>query len=92
MERFTDKNMSESQITEIVELMSGEHAEALKLWGERNYNQGVGCGMITGPILAIVVGFGAVVSVRAAKATWDLGKAFIEMIKDYSQGSGPASK
>ena len=54
MERFTDKKMTESQITEIVDLFNGEHAEALQLWTERTENNGTTVGIITGVLWTLV--------------------------------------
>lgn len=82
MERFTDKNMTESQITEIVELMDGEHAEALELWGARNRNQGEGTGMVAGVLMTLLVAGCTKLTVDLAKATWELGKAFVETVNE----------
>ena len=86
MERFTDKNMSESQITEIVELMSGEHAEALELWGKRNENSGIATGLITGTVITLLLCGGARIAAEAAKMTWKFGKAYVEIIKEHIPG------
>ena len=85
MERFTDKKMTESQITEIVDLMNGEHAEALQLWTERTENNGTAVGIITGALWA-VVGAGLVkVTWNLAKATWGWGKGLALYVKDNHQ-------
>ena len=86
MERFTDKNMTESQITEIVDLMNGEHAEALKLWTDRTRNEGEGNGLVAGALVGLGLTIGTVVAVNLAKATWQLGKAFVEIVKDKQPG------
>ena len=86
MERFTDKNMTESQITEIVELMNGEHAEALQLWAKRNENSGVATGMVGGVMLSVLAYISGKIAVSAAKATWGVGKAFVEAFNEYRPG------
>ena len=82
MERFTDKNMTDSQITEIIELMDGEHAKALELWGARNYNQGTGNGMILGAVSTLLVAGCAKIAYEWVKLTWNMGKAVVEVYKD----------
>ena len=82
MERFTDKNMTESQVTEIVELMNGEHAEALSLWGKRNESQGEATGLIAGALITTIIGAAVYVTCKCVKATAGMGKAFVELIKE----------
>lgn len=86
MERFTDKNMTESQITEVVELMNGEHGDALKLWTDRNRNEGEGNGLVAGALVGFGLTVATFVGVNLAKATWQLGKAFVQVVKDKMPG------
>lgn len=86
MERFTDKKMTESQITEIVELFDGEHAEALQLWTERTENKGASGGFVTGAFWT-ALGLGlAKLTWDMAKITWDWGKAAVSYVKDKNPG------
>lgn len=82
MERFADKNMTESQITEIVELFDGEHAEALQLWTERTKNGGHADGIIAGTVWTLL-GMGlAKLTWDMAKITWNWGKAAVMVVKE----------
>lgn len=82
MERFTDKKMTESQITEIVELFDGEHAEALQLWTERNKNGGYANGLVGGTIWTLLgLGLGKL-TWDMAKITWNWGKAVVITVKE----------
>ena len=86
MERFTDKNMTESQVTEIVDLFNGEHAEALQLWTERTEKDGQANGVIAGTVWT-VLGLGlAKLTWDMAKITWNWGKAAVEMVKENRAG------
>ena len=82
MEKFTSKTMNEVQINEIVELMNGDHAEALELWRAENYNAGEGSGLVGGALYGILGTVGVIVAVNLAKSTWNLGKCFVEMVKE----------
>lgn len=85
MERFTDKKMTESQITEIVDLFNGEHAEALQLWTERTNNNGAAAGMISGALWTLV-GAGLVkLTWNMAKTTLNWGKGLVLYVKDNYQ-------
>lgn len=85
MERFTDKKMTESQITEIVDLFNGEHAEALQLWTERTENNGTAVGVVTGALWS-VLGLGlAKLTWDMAKITWGWGNGLVCYVKDHHQ-------
>lgn len=78
----TNKKLTEAQVNEIAELMNGEHGEALQTWGENTFRAGQGAGMVGGVIYA---GFGALcvcMTVKAAKAAWEIGKDFVKFVKE----------
>ena len=82
MEKFTDKKMTDAQITEICDLFDGEHAEALQLWTERTKNDGQADGIIAGTIWT-VLGMGlAKLTWDMAKITWNWGKAAVMTVKE----------
>lgn len=66
--------ITESQAEEVLELMKGEHGEAIKKWGEMNANEGCKVGLIAGS-LSTVIG-----SMIIASAIY-LGKTVIETFK-----------
>lgn len=84
MEKFISKTMNESQVNEIVELMNGDHAEALELWRAENYNAGEGSGLVGGAMFGILGTIGVWLTVKMAKMTWDLGKCLVECVKERS--------
>lgn len=82
MEKFTSKTMNETQVNEIVELMNGDHAEALELWRAENYNEGEGIGLIGGALFGILGAIGVWLTVKTAKTTWRLGKGLVELVQE----------
>lgn len=82
MEKFVSKTMNENQVNEIVELMNGDHAEALELWRAENQSAGEGTGLVAGALIGIVGVASAVVAVKLVKATWDYGKAFVDLVRE----------
>ena len=77
----TNKKLTEAQTNEIAELMNGEHAEAIKTFGEENFRAGRGTGAIGGLMYAGLGAFCACIAVRAVRATWEIGKAFVQFVK-----------
>ncbi len=66
--------MNEAQAEEILELMKGEHGEAIKNWGKMNADEGCKVGMIAGSLTTII---GSVI----IAGTFYLGKTVIEAFK-----------
>lgn len=75
------KNMTEAQTNEIAELLNGEHAEAIKTFGEDNFRAGLGTGAIGGLMYAGLGAFCVMITVRAAQAAWAVGKVFVKFVK-----------
>lgn len=82
MEKFVSKTMNETQVNEIVELMNGEHAEALELWRAENQSTGEGTGLVAGALIGTVGALGVWLTVKMVKTTWDYGKAFVELVRE----------
>lgn len=82
MEKFISKTMNETQVNEIVELMNGDHAEALELWRAENYNEGEGNGLIGGALYGILGAIGVWLTVKTAKTTWNVAKGLVELVKE----------
>ena len=81
MENTTNKKLTEAQVNELAELMKGEHGETIKTYAENNFRAGQGAGAIGGLMYA---GLGALcvgITVRAAKAAWEIGKDFVKFVK-----------
>lgn len=82
MDKFTDKKMTDAQITEICDLFNGEHAEALQLWTERTENRGLSGGFVTGSLwTALGIGL-AKLTWDMAKITWNWGKEAVLYVKE----------
>ena len=82
MEKFISKTMNETQVNEIVELMNGDHAEALELWRAENQSAGEGTGLIAGALFGILGTAAVWATVNLAKQTWNFGKSFVELVKE----------
>lgn len=83
---FNNTKLTEAQVAEIKELMSGEHAKTLEMW----YDEDVGAaglgGMTVGALATLGVVFGSVVTIKLAKATWGLAKGFGTMFMTLCKG------
>lgn len=83
---FNNTKMNESQVAEIKELMSGEHAKTLEMW----YDEDVGAaglgGLTVGVVATLGVVLGSVATVKLAKATWGLAKDFGTLFMTLCKG------
>ena len=83
---FANTKMTEAQVAEIKELMSGEHAQTLEKWYDEDVSAaGIG-GLTVGVVTTLGVVLGSVATVKLAKATWSLGKDFCTMFMTLCKG------
>lgn len=83
---FNNTKMTESQVAEIKELMSGEHAKTLEMWYDEDMSAaGVG-GIVFGAVCTLGVVLGSVATVKLAKATWGLAKDFGTLFMTLCKG------
>lgn len=83
---FERTKLTESQVAEIKELLSGEHAKTLEMWYDEDTSAvGIG-GLVVGAVSTLGVVLGTVATVKLAKATWGLAKGFGTMFMTLCNG------